>query len=543
MSRLTDLLVEWAGQKKRWPLLLLLLIPAAFTLVREYYGVGFRQTLQHTPFLSTAAAIVLVASGLYLYLNYADRLRYSAWVNRRPGHPRIAVADAVAWQTLRYALPDGEIRSSTVVEELARLLAGLPYRVIVVPQRAIAEAEYSDEFGCEAFYVDGKVEGASVLLKAQMIISQGRVPEIVEDVMKNPEVGFGGSANEFLFVQARRFLRNPFRSSGFKIEVPLTPAMLPEHRTAVALLILRYTLATLLFYDRHPDADRLFREVMDTVRFWRLPEGNSAALAMIYTSIGYYFAVHRQRVDEALAALAVAERFEPGDVQIHLMQAYLCLASGRLSRAKELLESIAPRAGAHQLFHVLRGGHHMALQQFPQAIEAFETALRLDDPDHPDDKDGHGRAMLHLRIAIAYGQADHLPERQRAAEMIKHTEDAIGLEPSNPTYYVLQGFGWSLQKNEEMSRQAFQLADERVDRRRATGHPVQGCWRLGQRRTVLSALVRAGPGQRQLAEGGSCPSGAGQRLGRGRVDRAGATGRPDECESVFRGRLALAALG
>ena len=34
MSRLTDMLVEWARQKRRWPLLLLLPIPAAFTLAK-----------------------------------------------------------------------------------------------------------------------------------------------------------------------------------------------------------------------------------------------------------------------------------------------------------------------------------------------------------------------------------------------------------------------------------------------------------------------------------------------------------------------------
>jgi hypothetical protein len=162
-------------------------------------------------------------------------------LNRGPGHPRIVVSDAVAWQMLRYTSPDGEMRSRTVVEELTRLLSGLSYRVVVVRQRAIASAQYADEFGCEAFYVDGKVEGAGVLLKAQMIISGGRVPNIVEDAMKNPEVRVGSNAEEFLFVQARRFLPNPFFSSGFMVEVPLTPAMLPEHRTAVALLILRYT--------------------------------------------------------------------------------------------------------------------------------------------------------------------------------------------------------------------------------------------------------------------------------------------------------------
>jgi tetratricopeptide (TPR) repeat protein len=65
MGQLLDFFIQWAKQGKRWPLLLLLLNPAAFGLVQQYFGLTFRETVAHGVYWILSGGIFVVSGILY----------------------------------------------------------------------------------------------------------------------------------------------------------------------------------------------------------------------------------------------------------------------------------------------------------------------------------------------------------------------------------------------------------------------------------------------------------------------------------------------
>ncbi len=69
MGYLTDLFTKWAAQKKRWPLLLLFIIPVWFELVQQYHELSFRDALINGWFLIGAGVILVTTALLYLIVS------------------------------------------------------------------------------------------------------------------------------------------------------------------------------------------------------------------------------------------------------------------------------------------------------------------------------------------------------------------------------------------------------------------------------------------------------------------------------------------
>src|SRR5262245_21546041 len=70
-SKLVDIVIGLSKQGKRWPLLLIFLVPAYFVFFQNYYDIEFRQVFERRPFVWSATVTVILSILLYLILaNY-----------------------------------------------------------------------------------------------------------------------------------------------------------------------------------------------------------------------------------------------------------------------------------------------------------------------------------------------------------------------------------------------------------------------------------------------------------------------------------------
>jgi hypothetical protein len=314
-------------------------------------------------------ALLLAAAWGFLY---RDHLRYSTLADRLLGGPRVVVSSAVAWQVLRYPTPAGE-NSSTVADELASLLAGLPYRVVVMRAGDIGQFKATARDG---FIVDGRAEGLGLVLNARLGWLDSQQERRREDLAKTLALVETrlDSNTSISPVLAIRFLPNPFLASSFMVEAPLTVATSGEHRSTVARLLLRYALATRLYHDGHAEAARLFRDIVAIGQL--LPPMTSTPLAGIYKATGYYLAVHQQELDAALNALALAQTLAPADQELKMMHGYLLLLAGQMGQAGELIERLSPSPEDAAAVHALQGEYWRAVGRSTDAIQAYERALQ-----------------------------------------------------------------------------------------------------------------------------------------------------------------------
>ena len=347
---------------------------------------------------------------------------------------------------IRYETLTGVKKSNTVAGELASVLSGLPYRVVVISRKDLASYTPTEHDG---FVVEGMAESVGVVLRTQMILTKGRVDALLKQVTGDIKVVPEDKEQNApaLLMPPKRFLRNQFLFTKFSTSVPLTEQTPERVRMTVARLHLRFALATMFVYDGTPEATGLFREIVSIGK--ALPSMKSEPLARIYKTASYYLATQQQDIDSALSAIELAKAFDPSDTENTVIQTYLLLASGRKGRAGELLKTIQPSVEDPAQFHELKGEYLQTSQRFQEAIEAYEAALKLE-------KDDFYKSFLHLGIALAYGRDKRA--KDRASAMIRHLEDSFVLRPDNATSLIVQGFAWALQGDAVKSREAFEKA-------------------------------------------------------------------------------------
>src|SRR6266705_5315966 len=90
-SKLVDIVIGWSKQGKRWPLLLILLVPAYFVFFQNYYDIEFRQVFERRPFVWSATVTVILSILLYLILANYNRIAYSRIIDNIKKGQRISV--------------------------------------------------------------------------------------------------------------------------------------------------------------------------------------------------------------------------------------------------------------------------------------------------------------------------------------------------------------------------------------------------------------------------------------------------------------------
>src|SRR5262249_48852057 len=123
-----------------------------------------------------AGALVLALAWGFVY---RERILYSGLMAGIRGGRRVVVSDAVAWEVLRFETLAGVTKSNTVAGELASVLSGLPYHVVVMSRKDLALYTPTERDG---FVVEGMAESVGVVLRTQMILTEGRVDALFKQL-------------------------------------------------------------------------------------------------------------------------------------------------------------------------------------------------------------------------------------------------------------------------------------------------------------------------------------------------------------------------
>ena len=65
MNYFIDIFVKWAKKERRFPLLLLLIIPFGFYFIQNFFELTFRETLTSLSFLIFTGAVIVISGVLY----------------------------------------------------------------------------------------------------------------------------------------------------------------------------------------------------------------------------------------------------------------------------------------------------------------------------------------------------------------------------------------------------------------------------------------------------------------------------------------------
>ena len=455
MGKLADAFVEWARKKGRWPLLLPLTIPVVLQVFQAYSGLQLPASVRHPAFVAITIGILALSAGLYLQARFGEQIRYSPRLRRKGTEQWIAVSDGVAWSRVSYTTSSGEARDCTLVSELASLVRGLPYRVVVVPQERIRTAHSAEDYSCDAFCVDGRAEGSALLLKAHMIFDERSLAKLERTLATDPQIG----DNDDLVLPSRRFLPVAIPH---RFELGLDPALPAEHRAAAIRLALRFELAVTLFYRDDPITARVFRDLLEVARTGAVPKALGVSLAGFYIAAAHELGAYEHDVERALEAVDLACQLAPDSGDAAALGAYFCLTRRDLTeRGRSYLDRLPPEPRDAALPHLLLGAYYEATKRFDKAVEAYEAALPLETGEKlPTGSLDHFRALLHGKVGMLYSQWNGLSDRAMSDGMIRHLEEAIQLRPRLAAPHWLMGFAWALRSEGEMAERAFARATE-----------------------------------------------------------------------------------
>ncbi len=427
-SKLIDLLVDWGRRGKRWPLLLILLVPVYFVLVQKYFDIKFAQVLESRPFLWLSATTVLLSLFLYLLLNKYDRIAYSRAMDLLRRGPRVAITPSLAWPTITYDDGTGGTESVTVVRELARLLRLRNMHPVVVSH---------PQAGRYQFILGGAISGVGLILRSSIAMREAQILELAERLTRDPGSGKENPEAVSVTVPLARVLGIDFLATVYHCSLSVPAGQSNEQRTAIIRVFLRQALMTTLYRDRHPAAKGVAQAMVDLGEF--LSPVENTQIATIFKGAALHFITTDEDFSEGARALRIAARFAPADHTIVALQAILALKMKRLQEALELIGRLDPATPDRALLCWLQADHFMATGQRENAIASFEKAIALEEnPEH--------QATLHFNAAFAYAMAATLDSRHRADGMIRHLEDAIHID-DNPVLHVLKGYAWALRGN------------------------------------------------------------------------------------------------
>ncbi len=435
-SKLIDLLVEWCKTKQRWPLLLILLVPAYFAFFQSYYSAEFRQVFEIKGFVWLSTATVILSTFLYVFLTNHERIAYGRILDTLRRGRRVSITKPLAWRILTYKGEAGTIRTTSVVKELSLLLRGLHIHPVVIPQ---PESTTLPLVPRDEFVIDGVVSVLGVVLRSVIVLrDQAQALDITGRMMQgivcSQELAESGAR---VTVPLKRIfdVRSLIDMHVFELSIPSELA--GEQQTAITRLFLRHAVMTMLYRDRHPAGYRIARTMVDIGRF--LPPTENEQIAKIYTAAAFNLATVDEDLPESLRALHVARRFASSDTTIIAMLVILSLMLNQLEDASQLISQLEEVTTDKALPCWLRADYFVSSAQPDNAIASFQDAISLEPAEEH-------RTTMHFNAAFAYAMAKTLSPQEQGDGIIRHLEDAIRLD-DNPVYYVLKGYGWALRGN------------------------------------------------------------------------------------------------
>src|SRR5262245_37543619 len=370
MSKLVDLFVEWAKRKQRWPLLLILLIPAWFAFFQKLYGLTFQQTLANRWFLWLSGLTVAIAAiGSAVVTNY-ERIIYSRTLARWWPGRRAVVTAPIAWQRLTYEDGTGEVVSKTIVREVADMLEDFAIRPVIATKGVDVEwlKNPRNQFG-----IYGVVSPTGTLLES-WINSPGsdQTLQIGERFLQRlgstftPQPGTSGS------VPWTRVFDPSSVVSMFKSELSIGASITGGERAALMRVFLRHALMVMLYRDQNDKGKSVAGRIINLGEL--LPPIESPGLAKIYRSVAFYL-LHDVDPEQVFRALILAGKFAPDEPVVVAAQVLLHLKEKRIAAVAPLLAALAAKTNDPALLSWLEADHLMALKQPEAAITAYERTV------------------------------------------------------------------------------------------------------------------------------------------------------------------------
>jgi tetratricopeptide (TPR) repeat protein len=407
---------------------------------------------------------------------YREHIMYSELTAKLHNDPRIIVSDNIAWEVLKYDTPAGET-SNTLVGELQKLISDFDLRVLVADRVKLDGYQPTDQ---DMVVLKGTAEQIGLVLTAQMILNKKAAERLITQVTR--DIDLSSETSLLSLLPAKRFLRNQFLFSQFRTEMVIPTNLQKASQVALYRLILRFALASRMYYEGDARAGNLFDDLVKIGKL--IPEHYNSSLAMIFKCAAFYMVDQEKSVDKGLMTLELAEKFDSEDGEIDVMKSYLLMHAGAMEAASRAIQEIGGAYRDRAAVYELRAIHNTTMNRHFDAIEAYREALRLeDDPNY--------RTVLHLAIGASYGMVDQPQPR----EMIEILEDGIrlveDLESAGETalnvapFYALQGFAWAQEGNSELAQQAFEEAF-----RRAPADPRVTYW-LGRSLFLLQKYPEA----------------------------------------------------
>jgi tetratricopeptide (TPR) repeat protein len=433
-SKLIDLLVEWGRRGKRWPLLLILIVPAYFIFFKNYYDIAFRQTVELKQFLWLSSATVLLSIFLYILLEKYDRIVYSRAMDLLRRGPRVAITKTLAWPTITYEDGTGVTESITIVRELARMLRELHIRPVVI---SVSQTEQPQVTRRDQFVLDGVVSGVGLVFRSVVMMREAHALELAERLMRGVGSGKESPETSSVTVPLARVLDIQFLVEMSVCNLSIPAGQSNEQRTAIIRVFLRQALVAMLYRDQNPAAKDVAQMMVDLGDF--LAPVENAQIAKIYKTASFNFITVDDDFSEGLRALRIAAKFDPADHTVIALQIILSLKLKHFQEAQVLLGQMEAAISDKALLAWLKADFCSATGLTDDAIAAFEEAIALEEnPEH--------QATLHFYATFAYATAKTLDEKHQADGMIRHLEDAIHID-DNPTYHALKGYAWALRRN------------------------------------------------------------------------------------------------
>lgn len=392
---------------------------------------------------------------------FRERVLYSATLSLLSNRPRVLVSPALAWQVLAYRDATGREHTNTIAGDVASLLEGTPYRVVVVETRGHEASER------DAFMLEGIDEGPGLVVSATMVLTRGRVVRLIDQLVGKKDDSDSSHPRNQMLTPTSRFLRNPFLASQFKIGVPLPASANADLRSLLFRLVTRAAVATTLYYDGEDGAGRAYDEILSLGQL--LPTTENQSLADVYRGAAYYYATQGARFGKAIAALDLVQRLSPGDRTVVPAKVFLLLADGQTGEAGSLLRSLTPDPNDPAALATLQGEFEFAAEHFDTAIQAFSAAVKLE-------REHSYEGFLHANIALAYGRSGTISDGVRSRQMVSHLEDAIALQPNMAVYHIMQGYAWALGQDANQSQRAFSRAYRLIGTDDASIHNLYAYW-------------------------------------------------------------------
>jgi tetratricopeptide (TPR) repeat protein len=432
MSKLTDLFVDWTKRKRRWPLLMILLVPAYFAFFQKFYGLQFRQVLDNKPFLWLSGLTIAVSALGYVLLSNYERIIYSTTLDRLRRGRRVTVTKPLAWQRLKYDDGTGEETNVSIIREIARMLDGLGIRPVAVLQASDQKVSVGPR---DEFAIHGVISPVGTLLRSVVMLQDpGQAMKAVERFMHCSRSGDDTGPEARGSVPWHRiFDLNSSLIDMYVSEIQIASSVASGERTALTRVFLQHALMTMLYRDEHDEGKSIAKGIIDAGML--LSNCESPPLAKIYKAVTVNL-LRDGDLQQASRALSMGSKFAPGDPSLLAAQVLLHLKLDRVGQIAPLLATLDSKTNDAALLAWLKADHLMALNQPDEAIAPFERAITLE----PDEEH---RATLHFNTAFAYAMAGKLSSRQQGDGMIRHLEDAIH-QDDNPVYHALKGYGWAL---------------------------------------------------------------------------------------------------